>query len=204
MTRRSAAACVVTMLGVAACRQPPEVAFVTDRFEIAPEFEGELCGGNVAFMEARLAEIEELLGIEARGKIRYNWVEDISGFCPDSASACADGTTIYGPWSLFEHELVHAVAASMGQAKPFLAEGLAVAFSAPMLAPGSMMPSDWLDFDPLETQGVDDAYSYATAGHFVRFLYEEFGAEPLTRLYRMSEPDDSEAQLRGQFERVYG
>lgn len=200
MTRGRSAVLILGMC--AGCRQPPEVTIVSDRFDIAPEFDGELCGGNIAFMEGRLAAIEALLGVEA-GRIRYNWVEDVDGFCREGAGGCADGTTIFGPWKHFEHELVHAAVASLGRAKPFLEEGVAVALSGRSLSPPIMMPSEFLGGKPLESMGPGDQELYGTAGHFVRFLLDEFGPEKLVQLYRASDYDDSVAQFRGQFEQVY-
>jgi hypothetical protein len=196
----------VLLLGIcASCRQPPEVAFVSDRFAIAPEFAGELCGGNIAFMETRLAAIEALLGIEAPGRIRYNWVEDVDGFCHEEAEACAEGATIFGPWKYFEHELVHAaVTGSLGRPKSFLGEGVAVALSGGSIAPTSVMPSEFLGRTPRDSSAVDNRDFYGTAGHFVRFLLDEFGPEKLVQLYRASDYDDSVAQFRGQFEQAYG
>ena len=184
----------------------PEVAFVTDRFEIAPDFDGELCAGNVLFMETRLAEIEALLGIHVESKIRFYWLEDTTGFCSKGGNCTADGT-IYSDWNSFEHELVHAVAAAaLGQrAKSFLAEGLAVAFaSSGTLAPGRIAPSLLIDRTSYGPTTMETNELYGGAGHFVRFLYEEFGPDRLTELYRGSDPDDSEEAFRGQFAAVYG
>ncbi|WP_096333355.1 hypothetical protein [Nannocystis exedens] len=188
---------------IAACQpEPPAVAFVTDRFDIAPEFDGPLCAGNIPYMEARLSWLEEVLEVEPVGRVRYNWVSDAGEFC-DGPLACAIGHTLYGPWSEFEHELVHVIATtSMGRASPFLEEGLAVALTSLSAAPG--VPSEWLGRFPHDLETTARGDFYGGAGHFVRFLLDTRGMAPWKRLYAASDYDDSAATLRARFAEAYG
>jgi hypothetical protein len=200
---------IVALVGLFGCGdqwEPPElpIRIVTERFEIAPDFEGEPCAGNVPFMEERLAALEALLGVEVEGKIRYYWLENTEHYCPHDTTGCVSDDVIVSNWGSFAHELVHAAASPLGRASPFLEEGLAVAFQGTNIAVTDGVPSELLGDRPSTSDIGARSEFYAVAGHFVRFLYEEYGSEKLIRLYRASEYDDSEARLRGLFAEVYG
>lgn len=182
--------------------EPPAVTTVQGRFEIAPDFEGPICAGNLAHMEERLAWLEQALGLAAPETIRFHWLTGDNPFC-QGHGACAGGGTIYGPWASFDHELVHVVLSSLGRAHPFLEEGMAVAFSED-LALDRLLPSQWLDDKPSDFEGVDNQEFYATAGHFVRFLHDVYGVEKLIALYRRSDYYDGPAGFREDFLAVYG
>jgi hypothetical protein len=121
------------------------------------------------------------------------------------------------PHSSLRHEIAHAVASAFGDpilgiavkdhvlVNPGLVEGLAVAIDWP--GEGTLTPHESAHvlqvlgyLPPLEQLfslgflGQSSIRGYATAGSFVRFLFERYGAEKLRALYRSG--DD--------FEGVYG
>ncbi len=179
----------------------PPVKYTTSRLEIAPDFEQPVCAGSIALLDGHVARVERLLELPLSGeRIRVYWLTgNVEQYCAiEHVSGCAHGRTVYSDWTSLHHELVHAVAWSMGSTDRMLAEGVAVAFDGSDHGFGVWRP------DVLLGGNVWDDLDYATAGRFVRFLYEKHGIEPLAITYRSLDRNESHAAVERAFELAYG
>lgn len=126
------------------------------------------------------------------------------------AAGCTSGTEISSRFSLFSHEIVHAVAHLAGSPPRVFQEGIAVvlgevAHNRNDTPVGPEYPLDLL----LETEKFDaqvrrDGFGvYRDAASFVRFLLDRFGREKFLALYRSIESRASRKRIDDVFLSLY-
>ena len=164
---------------------------------------------DVAKIEASLTRIEGALGTRLAGHAsyyRYGSAQEVAA----GTGYYADGVTFAGQVhttsACQDHELVHLVAAQMGNPGRFFQEGLAVALgdeaggqrrAAKKALSGGEPVTRWVSgFD-----GQDPVAAYAVAGTFVRHLIETQGMEKVRALFRASRSD---ADVSRAFAATYG
>ncbi|EDM77242.1 hypothetical protein PPSIR1_17320 [Plesiocystis pacifica SIR-1] len=165
------------------CHEVPEVAYETEHFEIAPDFEHPVCAGTLSYLEDHLAFVEESLSISVPHgeRIRFYWITgDLDSWCSSRAIGCYyPGTrVIVGGGDSVTHEIVHAVLNAQAQTNLFLEEALAEHFSgvgSPRPGGGDelLAPSDllWISSNDYRFGDLD----YAVAQHFMAFILEQHG-----------------------------
>lgn len=173
-------------MGLAGCKEIPEVAYETEHFEIAPDFDHPICAGTLNHFEEHLSFVESALDhrVPHGERIRFYWItQDLGSWCNERALGCYyPGTrVIVGTARSATHEIVHAVLNADAQTNLFLEEGLAEHFSgvgSPRpSSSSSLTPSDLLWIDAREYRFGE--LDYAVAQHFVAYIYEEFGTGPI-------------------------
>ena len=152
---------------------------------------------EVAKVEASLTRIEGALGTRLVGNAsyyRYASAQEVAA----GTGYYADGVTfagqVHSTSACHDHELVHLVAAQMGNPGRFFQEGLAVALSneshglrgaAKKALAGGQPVTRWVSgFD-----GQNAAAAYAVAGTFVQHLIDTQGMEKICALFRASRSD---------------
>ncbi|MEM9454555.1 MAG: hypothetical protein AAGF11_10275 [Myxococcota bacterium] len=143
-----------------------------------------LCGGDIHRIEQAFAHIQDVLDVSVHEPIPvfvYDRISDyersIEGRCRSGSSGCFSNGEVHTLWQSLEHELVHAVARPAGFPAVFWDEGIAEALSdRNERGEADIMSS--LELPPGELP------SYRTAGHFVRWLLEEYGPEGIRRIAR--------------------
>lgn len=144
-----------------------------------------LCAGDLARWEGFIGFAENYLGTNMPHDVRvYVWSErpfDGEAYCGvEVDGGCFRRSRgvdhVFGVQEVMEHELVHALTRDYAARDSFFIEGLAEAVSRDTLF-GRYAP----EFPIKGSPHVD----YRTAGHYVRWLLERFGVEPV-RLYMNS------------------
>lgn len=174
---------------------PPDLPFEysTEHLEIHSDVER--CEGDFARWEGFIDYAEDYLGLTMPDSVEvYVWEPE--NF--DSAAVCrgvglsgcyrtSEGVVFSSAYAI-EHELVHALTDPLANHDAFFSEGVATALASPT-AFGEYGPT----FPVKDPKAVD----YASAGHFVRWLLEVYGAPHLLMHMSMvgGEPE---------FEAVYG
>ena len=164
---------------------------------------------NVAKVEASLTRIEGALGTRLAGHAsyyRYGSAQEVAAGTGHYAAGVTFAGQVHSTNECHDHELVHLVAAQMGDPGRFFQEGLAVALGdeprglrkAAKKALSSGQPlTRWVTgFD-----GQDPDAAYAVAGTFVRHLIDTQGMEKVRALFRASR---SEAGVPRAFAATYG
>lgn len=180
------------------CGELPEVRYETEHLKIATDLT--VCEGTVAAMEDHVLFLEETLGIRVEKPIDvYLYDEVPGGRCPDNVSACAYARPrrIFTTGPAVNHELGHAVAYELGRHDHLFAEGIAEAFEGNRTEFGTQAPNAAVGHLP---EFVDDP----SAGHFVRWLYDEHGAAKIRDLIRKTSPSRSADHTRSAFHEIYG
>lgn len=219
MRRRTTASATAWPLGLllVACEAseplPPvtwegrHIAFATDVREKP------LCGGHPRFEDAFFGALGEALGEPLPGGlVAYYWLAE-AGYA--EAGCLEDSWGCYSPrrgqiFTRFiphKHEIVHAVSDRIGLGShEFLEEGLAELFGDPM--PWASMPQADVGIrDGLAFTGLRQDFPtefYGRAGHFMRFLFDEFGAATTLELMRAIEAGESIESMSADFEAVLG
>jgi hypothetical protein len=203
----------LALLGCAlACTEIPAVAYETEHFEIAPDFDHPICAGTLAHFEAHLGFVESELArsIPFGERIRFYWItEDLDSWCSRRASGCYyPGTrVIVGDGGSVSHEIVHAVLNAEAQTNYFLEEAIAELYSGvgayqysgfeDRPTPGELIwlsPSDYA-FGELD---------YAVAGHFMAYIEAEFGSSSTRALASVVVSAAGPPELEQAFERFTG
>ncbi len=173
MIRRTPIAVVGALLwaGVTACSEPklPAIRYESDRIRVGTGFSEPLCAGDLAFLDAHVAFVESMTGARHDGPIDVYIYDDPDELpCRTSPFGCFNYDRDFAAalWQFVDHEIVHAVTRSVEFPSLFWNEGTAVALSA-----------DGTHRDRFDTLVADDLHAnrdveYATAGNFVRFVYE--------------------------------
>lgn len=166
--------------------QTPDVEWVGDRLSFGAEpGTTALCGGSLEYMDGYLGSLEVLFAVDEDVNYQFFLLDRLDDFCPSSAQACANGTSIYSTLAPQEHELVHAVRSQFeGRAShPLLEEGAAeywgddsLSFPFRQDTGGDLLAV--MRSDPLL---LDD---YGIAGRFSAFLDAEYGADTMNELSR--------------------
>jgi hypothetical protein len=164
---------------------------------------------DVAKVEASLTRIEGELGTRLAGHssyYRYESAQEVAAGTGHYAAGVTFAGQVHSTSACHEHELVHLVAAQMGDPGRFFQEGLAVALgdeargmrrAAKKALAGGQPITRWVaGFD-----GQDPAAAYAVAGTFVRHLIDTYGMEKVRALFRASR---SEAGVPRAFVAAFG
>ena len=164
---------------------------------------------DVAGVEASLVRIEGTLDTRMTGRAsyyRYNSAQEVAAGTGYYAAGVTFRGQVHSTQERHDHELVHLVAAQMGDPGRFFQEGLAVALAddakgvrrtAKKALAGGQPVSRWIaDFD-----GQEPGAAYAVAGAFVRHLMEAHGIEKVRAFYRAAR---SESAVPGAFTAAFG
>jgi hypothetical protein len=180
---------------VPACEQRlPEFRYETAHLRIATDFDEPLCRGDLDHYESVINTLETVLDttVDERTDV-YLW--DLTMAQPDWCSleyvvGCYQDGVVYADQTSVDHELVHVVVASIGSPAAFWNEGAAASLQSDRTYLGTSKPSDNLDLE-------SPYLSYATAGHFSRWLFETYGVELYRALLR------APGSARQAFEQTY-
>ncbi|MCA9701235.1 MAG: hypothetical protein KC431_27180, partial [Myxococcales bacterium] len=150
--------------------------------------EGELCGGDLARLEQHVTNLEAQLSTNLEGKVDvYLWrssLSELGDYCANDWGCYHRETrTIYASEGSLGHELVHALAIPLGDPSPMWSEGIAEALDMRRSFHGPVPPSD--NF----FRGTEEV-SYASAGHFVRWVWDRHGSQAVRDL--LTAPEDPE------------
>ena len=188
-TASTSAGLTVLVLGLGlgpACQQLPELRYETEHLRIGTEFDEPLCRGDLDHLELVITTLEAQLATTVDEPIEvYLWdPRERSGanpgWCSDeSVLGCFKDGAVYASQISVDHELVHAVVATLGDPAPFWSEGAAEALQTDRTLFGSVAPTASIDLDASQL-------SYLTAGHFSRWLLETHGLELYRELLRAS------------------
>ena len=176
------------------------IRYVTEEVEVATAFDEPLCEGDLRWLDKHTQRVEALLGVEGELlRTVYAFDEDdvidalretgylgIPG-CQEGVLGCyyRDERIALGIPQSLAHELVHSVSNDLDPTYVrFWYEGLAEALSE---HPTTYLPAD------LVADSTSDDVLYIVAGHFIRWLIQRQGIEPIVRMFE-GEP----------FEAVYG
>ena len=164
---------------------------------------------DVAKVEASLTRIEGALGTRFSGHAsyyRYESAQEVAAGTGHYAAGVTFAGEVHSTSPCHDHELVHLVAAQMGNPGRFFQEGLAVALAdesrglrraAKKALAGGPPVTHWVArFD-----GQDPDAAYAVAGTFVRDLIDAHGMEKVRALFRASR---SEADAPRAFAATFG
>ena len=164
---------------------------------------------DVAKVEASLTRIEGALGTRLAGHAsyyRYASAQEVAAGTGHYAAGVTFAGQVHSTSECHDHELVHLVAAQMGDPGRFFQEGLAVALgdesrglrrAAKKALSGGQPLTRWVaGFD-----GQDPDAAYAVAGAFVRHLIDTHGMEKVRALFRASR---SEAGAPRAFAATFG
>jgi hypothetical protein len=145
---------------------------------------------------ASLTKIEQALGQPLRRKAayyRYGSAQEIAAGTGYYASGVTFAGQVHSTEERHDHELVHLVAAELGQPGRFFQEGLAVAMTGEKTLGrrevkeavlGAAALSAWVKgFD-----AVDPSVGYAVAGSFVRYLIRTHGLRRVAAFFRACGP----------------
>ena len=182
-------------LSAAGCQDLPDLEYETEHLELGADFP--LCRGNLDRYEHVVTTLESALDTTLDQKVKvYIWDSrevDDPGWCHDEGlGGCYSDGKIFSEVHSVEHELVHAVIDTFGSPSAFWSEGAAEALQVDRARAGGSKPSTNVD------KTLASTVSYASAGHFSRWLLETYGIELYRELLR-SPKDGREA-----FESVYG
>jgi hypothetical protein len=174
----------VSLLATLACTDVPEVAYQTEHFDIAPDFDHPICAGTLDRFEDHLAFVESALSrpVPHGERIRFYWITgDLDSWCSERAIGCYyPGTrVIIGTSATAPHEIVHAVLNAEAQTNLFLEEALAELYSGV----GSYRTAAQRDEGPLPDEllwlSLSDyrfgELDYGVAKHFAAFVHDRFG-----------------------------
>lgn len=210
MTRHLPAAVALLLAGC--IEELPPVAYETEHFEVAPDFEHPICAGTLAHFEAHLGFVESELArsIPFGERIRFYWItEDIDSWCSRRAAGCYyPGTrVIVGNGASVHHEIVHAVLNAEAQTNYFLEEAIAELYSGVGAYQydgfeGRPTPGELLWLSPYDYQFGD--LDYAVAGHFMAYIEARFGTSSTRALANVVVTAAGPAELEQAFERFTG
>ena len=194
---------------LAACQDVPEVAYETEHFEVAPDFDHPVCAGTLAHFEDQLTFAEAALSrtVPHGQRIRFYWITgELNAWCSSRAIGCYyPGTrVIIGTGESASHEIIHAVLNAEGQTNLFLEEALAELYSGVGVSHRADSgnhrdPSEMLWLSPAEYRfGVLD---YEVASHFMAYVHTEYGAGAIRRLADVVVTGAGPPELEQAFER---
>lgn len=171
----------------------PETRYETEHLRIGTEFDEPLCRGNLDHLETVVTTLESTLDTRVGQAITvYLYDSEDPKECTDGTlGGCFEGGVVYSSRSSLEHELVHAVVATLGEPAPFWSEGTAAALESERTLFGAVAPLD--DLDAQDSSEIN----YRSVGHFSRWLLETHGVERYRELLRAS------GSAREAFDAVY-
>lgn len=157
-----------------ACSEPlPDIRYVTDKAEIGTDFDHTICPSDLAWLDGHIEFVEDFLGAPTGERIEIYLYSDLPPQCTLVGCYTPEGY-IAANWNALDHEVVHAVVDRFADPAPFWNEGLAESLTKRGTYRGEQMTvTD--NVSATESTEVD----YATAGHFVRWLIETQGIDPV-------------------------
>lgn len=189
---------------VIGCNYPTKlpIEYETEHLQIGTEpNDSPLCRGDLIALDQQIAKIEDELELElAKTYTVYMWSEEswwagAINNCHSSGTpfGCTSESraTIWTSREALSHELVHAVMGTSGSLHPFFKEGLAELYGGRQTRFGFSAPSANADADRFTSD-------IRTATHFLRWLRERWGPQPLARLARDGQSGFSD------FKSIYG
>ncbi|MEM6293948.1 MAG: hypothetical protein AAGA54_21910 [Myxococcota bacterium] len=152
----------------------PPIRYETNRARIGTSFDEPLCAADLAWFDPQIEFIEQSLGVVRPEPVELYIYGNESLPCSGDPIGCyhLEEDVITGQWPSIDHEMVHAITnGRLSFPSKFWEEGAAEALS-----------QEGTDRDLLVQLTPDVVRSnrrpsYDAAGHFVRFLYEDFGDE---------------------------
>jgi hypothetical protein len=189
---------MLTVGMVSSCQSELPIEYETEHLRIGTDLDHPLCQGDLVALEQIIGRIEDELSIEMPGTATVyvwdvlRWSPESTGYCRRDTFGCTNtkSLTIWTSTVALEHELVHAVIGETSLA-PFFNEGLADVYSGRQTRFGHTRPS--------ANEGTSGRTAdRGTGRHFVRWLRERWGSEPLGRLVRAGD------RTFGSFEAIYG
>ena len=164
---------------------------------------------DVAKVEASLTRIEGALGTRLAGRAsyyRYESAQEVAAGTGHYAAGVTFAGQVHSTRAAHDHELVHLVAAQLGDPGRFFQEGLAVALgdearglrrAAKKALSGGRPLAGWIaGFD-----GQDQDAAYAVAGTFVQHLIETYGMDKVRAFFGASR---SERDVTRAFASTFG
>ncbi len=202
--------CLALALLASGCGEVPPVAYETDHFDVAPDFEHPVCAGTLAHFEEHLAFVESALArpVPHGERIRLYWITgDLDSWCSERAIGCYyPGTrVIVGAGESTSHEIVHAVLNAEAHTNLFLEEALAELYSGvAAYRPLSQLdsgpkPSDllWLSVTDYRLGELD----YSVGRHFIAFVYHHYGTAAVRGIADVVATGASPHEIEHAFER---
>jgi hypothetical protein len=188
-TQKPSRAWLLLLGALSACQQLdlPPLEYQTERARIGTDFDDPLCAGDLRWFDERIADIEVLAGAERPTPVEVYIYAD-SPPCDRSPFGCykPDEDIILAIWPFVDHEMVHAVTdRTVRFPSRFWDEGVAEA-----LTEDGTTIDRGVTLTPEMTRS-NERPNYAVAGHFVRFLYEDFGGEAARRLIDGAPPEET-------------
>ena len=196
----------ILVLAVASACTDPVVEYEGVHVVLGADPELEPCAGTIPHMDEFIVRLSTEFGLvppTGDDRIRFRWLRQsdyVDAGCPPGSLGCASGDRVYSWHAPINHELVHAVASSVGRPRTFFVEGLAHAYeglSRDDLGIGAsasqVMPSIALNSDGARL----------TAGVFVAYLVERHGSDRFLRLYEEMPGSASVARIGHLFHEIY-
>ncbi len=191
------------------CSALPEVAYETDRLQIAPDFDDPICEGTLLALDEHLEEVEYGLGMPGgNDPFRLYWMRDgLEDTCGDGRGGCFFPSTriMFARSHSITHEMTHAVLDSEGESY-FLEEGMAELLSGVgvyhRLEQDGQGPAERLRLS--RSAYRSGGFDYEAAAHFMRYIYDHRGVHGVRRLAGEVEDGASPEQLEGVLEQMMG
>jgi hypothetical protein len=157
------------------------ITYATEHLDIHVQEGRMFCAGSVTEYEQFFVYVGSQLSVELPERVQVFFLDNAGEHCREGAIACvtSDGVVFAGVGRV-AHELGHAATCEWRQnTTPYLSEGLAESLE--------VTPLQFMG-DPREfvTTGSTFDINYDAAGHFVRWLIEDGGADPFLELFLTS------------------
>lgn len=174
------------------CAAPVEFTAEGEHVVLTAEEGLVLCAGSMRHMDEFVALLADEFGIKpptGDARIHYHWMTnaEVDQRCGQYAAGCALGSEVYARYAPLNHELVHAVASSLGRPRPLFAEGLAVAYEGLGIGPieffGSSTNRDLRALAVLSSEELVSIGGYLLAGSFTSFLINRHGIDSYLSVY---------------------
>ena len=175
------------VLVLPACSPLPDVAYETERLQIAPEFDAAICEGTLVALEEHLEQVEGGLGQVGREEpYRLYWMrEGLDDVCGEGKGGCFFPATrmMFARGGSITHEMTHAALDSEGESY-FLEEGMAELLSGV----GVFYDVDEHAAGPAQQLRLSRSayragrFDYSAAAHFMRWVYDARGMGGVGRL----------------------
>jgi hypothetical protein len=197
-------------LALPACSPPlPEVAYETERLQIAPEFDAPICEGTLAALDGHLEEVEDGLGQIGREEpYRLYWMRDgLDDVCGEGKGGCFFPATrmMFARGGSITHEMTHAALDSEGESY-FLEEGMAELLSGV----GVYYEMDEHEARPAQQLRLSRSayragrFDYSAAAHFMRWIYDARGRHGVRGLATEVEAGATPERLEATLVQVMG
>ncbi len=195
---------ILLSLGCGSELDLPPIRYRTEHLSVGTDFPEPVCQGTLTGLDRHVTLLEELLDFELGEPIELYLYLRVPPAC-DGAEGCfhLKRAVVLTEYWAARHELGHAVAERWGSPVALFGEGFAEAFSGYRSSffnryeDQVSTPSHCLGIE-VPAGSVDEL-----GGHFLRWLYDESGAEPLKELIRLSDGTGAD-NARAAFRTAYG